>query len=332
MSRTLAGLIALALCASVEARPPVERPHPKLRVIGTVQDGGLPHTACRCERCEWTRAAPERARYVASLALILPDADLAAPPKVFLVDCTPDLTEQLGLLGDTMRPAGQLSGPVDRSPIDGVFLTHAHIGHYLGLAHLGFEVVHTQGALTYCTPRMAEFLRTNGPWSQLVKFGNIEISELAPGATVEMEWGVRVTPIAVPHRDEFSDTVAFRFAGPERTVLYMPDTEPFERWPEAYGSLERILDDPEHPVDVFLVDATFYSLDELPNRHVSAIGHPLVVDTMDRLQDRVRSGDLEVWFTHLNHSNPALLPDSEELAEILRRGFRVAREMHEIGL
>ena len=73
-----------------------------------------------------------------------------------------------------------------------------------------------------------------------------------------------------------------------------------------------------------LLDATFYSGDELPGRDLSKIGHPLVVDTMDRLQSRVDAGALEVWFIHLNHSNPALDPASAARAAITRRGFGVA--------
>jgi pyrroloquinoline quinone biosynthesis protein B len=77
-------------------------------------------------------------------------------------------------------------------------------------------------------------------------------------------------------------------------------------------------------VDVALIDGTFYSGDELPGRDLSKIGHPLVVDTMDLLQERVSAGKLEVWFTHLNHSNPALTPGSAALKALEARGFRVA--------
>ena len=85
-------------------------------------------------------------------------------------------------------------------------------------------------------------------------------------------------------------------------------------------------------VDVALLDATFYSGDELPGRDLSKIGHPLVVDSMDRLQSRVDAGSLQVFFVHLNHSNPALDPASPARAAITRRGFGVAHAGLELAL
>ena len=79
-------------------------------------------------------------------------------------------------------------------------------------------------------------------------------------------------------------------------------------------------------VDVALLDGSFYSADELPDRPVETIGHPLVVDTMNLLEGRVARGELEVHFTHLNHSNPLLDPESAPYAEVHDRGFAIARD------
>jgi len=291
---------------------------PTVVAVGTVQDGGLPHTACSCDRCEAARHDPARRRHVASLAVVLPRSG-----AVYLLDATPDITEQLALL----RPYRRASPPgrVDRAPLAGIFLTHAHIGHYLGLAHLGFEVVHTRDLPVYATPRMADFLRDNGPWSQLVSLGNIDPRPTRPGATVDLGEGVRVTGLLVPHRDEFSDTVAWRIDGPHRNLLYLPDTEPWERW-------ARPVDEVLAGVDVALLDGTFYSLDELPGRSISQIGHPLMTSTMDLLAARVREGGLRVLFTHLNHSNPALEPGSAARTALEERGFAILAEGEEIPL
>ena len=59
---------------------------------------------------------------------------------------------------------------------------------------------------------------------------------------------------------------------------------------------------------------------------MSSIGHPLIVDSMDRLESAVREGRLRVYFTHLNHSNPALDPASPAFAQIEGRGFHVLSE------
>jgi pyrroloquinoline quinone biosynthesis protein B len=223
---------------------------------------------------------------------------------------------------------GERPAAVDRAPVDGVFLTHAHLGHYLGLAFFGFEAVNTKELPVYATPRLAGFLRENGPWSQLVRLRNIDIRETAPGEGVTLPGGVTATPVIVPHRDEFSDTVGYRIVGPALTVLYVPDTEPWRTWkaplPEPLTLFEG--------VDVAILDATFFSPEELPGRHASSIGHPLMTETMDLLEERVRAGTLRVYFTHINHSNPVLDPASPAAKEVERRGFRVLRDGEEIGL
>jgi pyrroloquinoline quinone biosynthesis protein B len=255
---------------------------------------------------------------------VLPAADPAGGQRVMLVDASPDVREQLDRLDDLR---GHLDERAERGPVDGILLTHAHIGHYLGLAFFGFESVNARGISTWCTPRMAEFLSTNGPWSQLVALGNLDLLRCEPSRWLELGGGVRAMPYRVPHRDEFSDTVAWIIAGSARTVMYMPDTESWRTWaPPLPAVLE------EHGVNVLLVDGTFFSADELPGRAVSSIGHPLIVDTMDLLQSHVDAGELVVYFTHLNHSNPALDSTSAERAAIESRGFRVLDDGDELPL
>src|SRR5688572_14807675 len=177
--------------------------------LGTAQDGGLPHASCSCGRCEAARRDPARRRLVASLAVLAGD-------RAFLIDATPDVREQLDRVAALRsRPRGA----VDRAPLDGVLLTHAHIGHYLGLAFFGFEAVHTRELPVYATPRMSEFLRAHAPWSQLVGIGNVVLRQTPAGAAYELAPGLTVTPLAVPHRDELSDTVGYLLRGPRRTLL-----------------------------------------------------------------------------------------------------------------
>lgn len=310
-------LLALALVGCRDPSPPspalvsASSPSgPHVRVLGIAQDGGLPHTACRCPRCEAAREDPSRASGVASLGVVAPKAG-----HVYLVDATPDITAQLSLLDDARdaKPGG-----VDRAPIDGVFLTHAHVGHYLGLAHFGFEAVSTKDVPVWASASMGAFLRDNAPWDQLVKQQNITLRLAKPDVAIALDDGVQVTPIEVPHRAEYTDTLGYIIAGPNRRILYIPDCSPWHAWKT-----------PVLPhfdaVDVALIDATFYSGDELPGRDLTKIGHPLMVDTMDLLQSRVDAKKLEVWFIHLNHSNPALEPGSEARATLERRGFHVAR-------
>lgn len=319
--RTFACLSLLALAATLAAadvstadeptRPAADTGGPRLVILGTAQDGGLPHAGCHCERCTRARREPGFARRVASLGIVLP-----ASQRVFLVDATPDLPAQLETLARYRPAAGER---VDRSFLAGIFLTHAHIGHYLGLAQLGFEVMHTEGVPVYATPRLAAFLRDNGPWSQLVRLGEIVPKETPPASPVVLGEGVSVTSLPVPHRDEYSDTVAYVISGPRSRVLYVPDTDAWRSWERP---LAEVLDG----IDVALLDGTFYSGDELPGRDVSKVPHPLIRDTVELLAPRVVAGTLRVLFIHLNHSNPALVADSAARRELESKGFAVAAD------
>lgn len=299
--------LLLAAFAAHSVPPP---PGPRIVVLGTAQDGGFPHTGCEHSLCAAARRDPALARRVASLAI-----DFPASGRTFLVDATPDLPAQIQAVHG-FRPHPE--GKVDRAPFDGVFLTHAHLGHYLGLAHFGFESLSTSGLPVWASPRMAEYLRANGPWSQLVRLKNIALREMRPGAPVDLGEGVTVTAFPVPHRDEYSDTMAFVIRGPRSTVLYVPDTDGWSTWTRP---LPRFLE--EEKVDVALLDATFYSPDELPDRDVSKIRHPLVTDSMELLGPQVKAGKVRVFFTHLNHSNPALDPGGAVRKAIEAKGFEV---------
>lgn len=290
---------------------------PFVRVVGSVQDGGFPHAACQGRSCRAARSSQDE-RYVASLALVLPNSE-----KVYLIDATPDIREQLDLLADVR---GNLPDGVDRAPLDGVFLTHAHMGHYLGLAFLGYEAVHTEQVPVFATPSMSRFLRDNGPWSQLVEKENIAVHEVSPGEAIHLGDGVSVEMVNSPHRDEFTDTVGYLVRGPERRVLFVPDTDSWDRWtPSIEAWLEL--------ADVALLDGTFYSRHELPNRSIDEIGHPLVAGSAKRFTDTVTEGQsTRILFTHMNHSNPLLAPQSRELAKLRALGFDIAEEGMEFGL
>jgi pyrroloquinoline quinone biosynthesis protein B len=286
---------------------------PRVVVLGTAQDGGFPQTGCEHALCAAARRDPKLARHVASLAIHVP-----ASGRTFLVDATPDLPAQIEEVHTFRRfPEGK----TDRAPFDGVLLTHAHIGHYLGLAHFGFESLNTKDLPVHCSPRMAEYLRTNGPWSQLVRLDNVELEVFQPGEWFILGDGISVKAFAVPHRDEYSDTMAFLIRGPKRTLLYVPDTDTWKTWTRP---LPQVIE--EEKVDYALLDATFYSPDELPDRDIRKIRHPLVTTSLDLLGPLVKKGRVQVWFTHLNHSNPALDRDGAARRNIETHGFHVLDE------
>jgi pyrroloquinoline quinone biosynthesis protein B len=282
-------------------------------ILGSAQDGGMPQAGCFTPACERGRAT-EPPRLVASLGLVTRSAPEASP-GFYLVDASPDLPRQMDLLAKEEPIFRDRSAA--RRPFDGIFLTHAHMGHYLGLAHLGREALATAATPVHCTQRMADFLTANAPWSLLVDEGRLDLRPLAPGRLRRIDDALSAWCMPVPHRDEFSDTVAWFFEGPERSLLYLPDIDQWSRW-------ERDVADVVSTVDVALLDGSFYSADEVPGRAVEDIPHPLIPDSMRRLADVTRR--TRVIFTHLNNSNPALDLDGPEARAVRAAGFGIARE------
>ena len=287
-------LLGLTLLA---ARPP-DPPGVEAVVLGIAQDGGVPHLGCRQELCVRARREPSARRLVAALGLV----DHVAGRR-FVIDATPDFAAQVDRLGGLP---------------DAILLTHAHIGHYLGLAQLGREVLGAKRMPVYCTASMARFLRENGPWKRLVALENIEIHEIQPGAEFPLTPSLRATAIRVPHRDEDSDTVAYLVAGPHRELLWLPDIDKWEKWDRSIAELvseKRLL---------AFVDGTFFSADEIPGRSIRDIPHPLVPETVARFGSAPRPPS-KVIFVHLNHTN-RLLWDATARRDLERKGFGIARE------
>ena len=267
-------------------------------VLGIAQDGGIPQLACECPQCRAAWRDESLRRLVVSLGIIDHEAE-----EIWLVDAGPDICEQMNLLVSSY-PGHRLAG---------LLLTHAHIGHYIGLAFLGRESRETRNLPILCTRRMANFLRTNQPWKQLVDLGNIALSIVEPGHSTILGSTATATPILVPHRDEHSDTVAWSIAGPTKRLVYCPD---IDRWEG------RILEAIEG-ADIALLDGTFYSADELPGRDISDIPHPCISDSIKTFE----GWETEIRFIHLNHSN-RLLSDKELADQLRSRGFDIGKQGH----
>ena len=306
-TRVSCGFLSLLLASA----PALAAAPPRVRavVLGIAQDGGVPHIGCTQALCVRARRDPARRERVACLGLI----DDSAGAR-FLVDATPDLPSQL----DSLNQGRTLADP--RRPVDGILLTHAHIGHYTGLMYLGREALGARAVPVYATSRMAALLRTSGPWSQLVALGQIELREVEPGREVVLTPSLAVTPVRVPHRDELSDTVGYVVRGRGRSLLYIPDIDKWEKW-------DRRIEDEVARVEIALLDGTFLSADELPGRSIAEVPHPTVGETMTRLA----ALSSRISFTHLNHTNP-LLWDGRARRDLARRGFALAADGRALSL
>ncbi len=316
---TTAATMALLFANVAFAASPAEasedvRCSVELLVLGIGQDAGIPQIGQNGDPA-WNANGdliPELARYATSLALID-----HRDGRRYLFEATPDLRPQLRRLDHFS--AGNSTG----LGIDGIFLTHAHIGHYAGLMFLGKESAGTRDVPVYAMPRMRAFLAGNGPWDQLVSLGNISLRPIEDGVAVALGESLSVTALRVPHRDEYSETVGFSIRGPSASAIFIPDIDSWQRWEAEF---DHRIEDIIGKHDVAYLDATFFDDNELPGMDMSTIPHPRIAAMMNRFDALPPEQRRKVRFIHLNHSNPARYADSTASAAIRQRGYRVARE------
>jgi pyrroloquinoline quinone biosynthesis protein B len=284
----------------------VEELDVSLILLGTLQDAGAPQINCNKKCCQDLFEQADLVRRVSSLGLL----DFNTQKK-YLFDATPDISKQLHAL--------KKASPIATSSIvDGIFLTHAHIGHYTGLMYLGKEAVNTTEVSVFAMPKMSSFISDNGPWSQLVTNRNIALRPLVANQPISLSPTLQVTPFLVPHRDEYSETVGYLIEGPHKKALFIPDIDKWNRW-------ELNLTTELKKVDYAFLDATFYSAKELGNRDMSQIPHPSVLETIQTLKDLSMEERAKVIFTHFNHTNPLLDSTSEATKKVLALGFKIGR-------
>jgi pyrroloquinoline quinone biosynthesis protein B len=294
-----------------------EKPTPTkntfLMILGTTQDAGSPHIACTKECCKELFNNPDKDRQVVSLGLI----DNQHGMK-YLFEATPDISMQMkSLVRDDIANTNE--------QVDGFFLTHAHIGHYTGLMYLGKEATDAKEVPVFAMPKMKTFLETNGPWSQLVTNNNIGLTQLESEQPISLTHSIEVTPFLVPHRDEYSETVGYRIQGPNKTALFIPDIDKWDKWNK--NIIEEI-----KKVDYAFLDATFYSGTELDNRDISLIPHPFVIESLERFSELDATERNKIIFIHFNHTNPLLDLTSDEAKNVLNKGFKIGRIYDEYEL
>ena len=277
-----------------------------LIVLGTVQDAGSPHIACQKACCEDLFDHPDPGRKVVSLGLI--DQKVG---KKYLFEATPDMTTQMKALA-RFGVDGASETP------DGIFLTHAHIGHYTGLMYLGKEAMNAKQVPVYTMPKMKLFLETNGPWSQLVMNHNIILKDIEDKKEVSLTSHLKVRVVQVPHRDEYSETVGYVVSGPNKSALFIPDIDKWEKW--ELDIIEEI-----KKVDYAFLDATFFDGKEINNRDIAEIPHPFMIESMKKFEMMTLEEKSKIIFIHFNHTNPVLNPQSKASETVRENGFRIAR-------
>lgn len=274
-----------------------------LKVLGTIQDGGIPHMGCNKVCClKYFKNNTFRVG-VSSLGI----SNLKNETN-YLIDATPNVNHQLKALIGTSNPSEKLNG---------IFLTHAHMGHYSGLLNFGREAMNSKNIPLYLMPRFYNFIQDNGPWNQLVKLENVMLKRIYDREKITLESNLSITPIQVPHRDEYSETVGFLIEGNKKSALYIPDIDKWEKWNNSIIELIK-------NVDYAFLDGTFYDEKEVNNRDISEIPHPFIIESLKLFNPLDKSEKNKIYFIHLNHTNPLLNSDSSEYNRVIREGFNVA--------
>ena len=275
---------------------------PYVVVLGIAQDGGAPHAGCEKSCCIelWESGKKEK---VSSIGIVDP-----LTKQSWLFDATPDFPSQYRILTENHN-----------TELVGIFLTHAHMGHYTGLLHLGREVMGKKNVPVYVMSRMKRFLETNGPWSQLVTLKNINLKPIENNKDIKIGEQLFIEPFLVPHRDEYSETVGYRIIGKEKSLAFIPDIDKWEKW---HGSIFQLVLN----TDILLLDGTFYSQNEIPHRNMAEIPHPFIIESMETLSELNSENRSKVHFIHFNHSNPAIKDNSPAYHTIKSKRFNLARE------
>ena len=270
-----------------------------IQVLGIVQDAGYPHIGCEKDCC---KAVSPGDYFVSCLGLVDKTNN-----KRYLFDATPDIHNQLNLLEKFS----------DANLVDGIFLTHAHIGHYTGLMYLGREGLGGKNIMVYALKRMSKFLTKNGPWDQLVKLNNISIQTISNKEFVKLSENIFVIPIRVPHRDEYSETVGYKIIGKSKKILFIPDIDKWDEWKKSIIEEVKL-------VDYAFIDGTFYNGTEL-NRDMREIPHPSIEETLQLFSNQPVAERNKIYFIHINHTNPILTNKNgiRDLVEGL--GFNIAQ-------
>ena len=306
--RNLKGLffILIIFLSACQKTNTIKRNKPNdviLKVLGTIQDGGIPHMGCNKVCClKYFKNNTFRVG-VSSLGI----SNLKNETN-YLIDATPNINHQLKALIGTSNPSEKLNG---------IFLTHAHMGHYSGLLNFGREAMNSKNIPLYLMPRFYNFIQDNGPWNQLVKLENVMLKRIYDREKITLESNLSITPIQVPHRDEYSETVGFLIEGNTKSALYIPDIDKWEKWNNSIIELIK-------NVDYAFLDGTFYDEKEVNNRDISEIPHPFIIESLKLFNPLDESEKNKIYFIHLNHTNPLLNSDSSEYDKVIRKGFNVA--------
>tara|TARA_Y100000768_G_scaffold388571_1_gene385280 strand:- start:1470 stop:2324 length:855 start_codon:yes stop_codon:yes gene_type:complete len=270
-------------------------------ILGIAQDGGVPHPGCYCDTCQfyWDNQ------------IVLSPSSLAIidEKQLHLFDVTRNLDRQLRKVGN--------------KNVTDIWLTHGHIGHIDGIGLFGKEVMNLKNVRLHASELMIKLIENTPKWNKLIEDKILIPIQFNSNESMQISENLKITPIRVPHRDELTDTHAFMINGPQKSLLYLPD---HDTWEETLNMVQQdsVIEWFDFlGIEIVLMDGTFWSKNELSRQ--DDVPHPPVVESLERLGN-VKGKELEVFFIHFNHTNPLLIPKSNEIKKLLDSGCKIPIE------
>ena len=280
----------------------------RIQILGSAAGGGLPQWNCACANCVAAREEKIDPQTQSSIAIGAGSEQLQ---NWWLINASPDLPRQI-------ESATRLQPRLNTSrntPIAGVLLTNADIDHALGLLLLRQQ---EKPLVVYATDET----RTALGWLDrtLKRFRGIEWRTVVPKFQ-SLDSSLAFRAIELPGSIAFQ----FRDATSGRTALFAP----------SVGSFTQQLRDAVHTSDLVIFDGTFWSEEELGRvrpgaRSAREMNHlPINDGSFDVLQQSQAHRKI---YTHINNTNPILMPGSYERAQVEEAGIEIARDGLEIVL
>jgi pyrroloquinoline quinone biosynthesis protein B len=280
----------------------------RIHILGSAAGGGLPQWNCACVNCVAARSGKIDPQTQSSIAV---SADWKEFQNSWLINTSPDLPRQIENTTG-LQPRRDASR---NTPIAGVFLTNPDIDHALGLLLLRQQ---DKPVVVYAT----EDTRSALEWLDrvLARFCGIEWRKVSSDFQ-RLNGSIGFRAVELPH------SVAFQFLDEAsgRVALVAP----------AVSELTANLSKASADSDVILFDGTFWSENELAAvrpgaRSAREMNHLTICSgSLDFL--RQLPADRKIY-THINNTNPILMPGSRERIEVEQAGIEVARDGLEIVL
>lgn len=280
----------------------------EVTLLGIAQDGGRPQPLCQKQCCA-NVGLDERA-FPTSMGIKFEDS------STHLFDATRNLGDQLNIWQENLPSH--------------VWLTHAHFGHVDGLGLFGRETIGAKGIILHVSKQMQELIQATPQWAIMLEQGVFTLEVFATGEEISVE-SETIIPLLVPHRDELSDMHAFIIRGKEKSLLYLPDHDTWEETLSLYGC--KLIREwfEKFNIDTAFIDGTFWSQHELSGRSQEEVPHPPVSQTIAHLGSRLPS-DAEVFFIHLNHTNPLYDKSSSAFKTVESMGWKIGVQGMKVNL